>query len=221
MIELKSIMILNMKRKFELHASSSLDSHESKPILFCAHASWHEHYGKTVIPGGTQLWIYAPLGAALSQEVARAIAANETIKPGDLQIRSISPLTLFNLGYDVNKASKVSYEPKILSDYPLCLHGGETIANYCMFSPGKDALYNKDGNIEVLNIALSDGIFLSELLKQNKGRTCHYGGCSWVVSKFEKRDIVTFANPDLAKKYKDPELTEEEKRELRRKRFAL
>jgi len=37
---------------------------------------------------------------------------------------------------------------------------------------------------------------------------------------FNKRNIVDFANPVLAEKYKDPELGDEEKMRLRKERFS-
>jgi len=206
-----------MKQQYEVIFSKST----SQSILFCGHASWNDKYGITIIPEETKLYVYAPLGSALSQQVARAIAAGEEIKKGDLQFRRISPITLFNLGYEDKGEGVGQYEPKILLDYPLCLESGEKITNYRMFSPGKDSLQSGHEDILVLNIDEPDGVFLGDLLQKNKGNTCHFGGCSWVTSKFDKRNIVDFANPVLAQRYKDPELSEEEKRQLRKERFNI
>lgn len=214
-------------------------AYDSKPILFCGHSAWDERFGMTVVPKDTQLYMYAPLGAALSQEVVRALAAGEALRSGDLHFRRVSPLTLFNLGYedkaeeerygaagtgggagDEVSPSTGKYALKILVDYPLCLEAGSTIPNFRMATPGSARLESgADSKLSILNIA--EGIFLSELLERHQGRTCHFGGCSWVKSDFDARNIVSLANPALASKYKDPELSEDEKRALRAKRFGL
>lgn len=206
--------VVLMKRKYEDISPSSSES-----ILFCGHSSWKFSYETTIIPENTKLYVYAPTGSALSQQVVRAIAAGETIQKGDLQFCRISPLTLFNMGYEDKDGGVGQYEPKILSDYPRCLNPGEKIKNYRMESPGKASLQSRHDSIVVVNIDEPNGVFLGELLQKNKGTTCHFGGCSWVDTAFDKRNIVDFANPVLAQKYKDSDLSEEEKRRLRKKRF--
>lgn len=202
-----------MKEKYEESAS--------KPILFCGHASWKDSYGMIKIPKDSRLHLYAPLGAALAQAVVRALAAGERIEKGSLEFRRVSPITLFNLGYETKPCGAGAYEPKTLADYPLCLEPGSDVPNFLVCSPGEARIDYAGSSMHIVNIEETEGIFLSDLLESFSGKTCHFGGCSWVSSEFERRDMVTLASPVLAAKYKDPEISEEEKRKLRAIRFGL
>lgn len=194
---------------------------ENNELLLCCHATWTEENGFTTLPENTFLYIYAPLGSALSQAIPRAIASGHKIKLGELTISRISPITLFNYGYEDRGERKGDYETRDseMTIYPMLYKPGDKIPNYSVVSPGKDYLTtNKDTNITVVNLKNIDRIFISEVLEKCKGNVCHFGGCSWIRADNDKRDIVTFSNKQLESQF-TPKLSDAEKMEMRKKRF--
>jgi hypothetical protein len=46
---------------------------ENNQILFCCHSSWVDENGFTTVPENTFIYIYAPLGAVLSQAISKRL----------------------------------------------------------------------------------------------------------------------------------------------------
>jgi hypothetical protein len=201
--------------------SASTTTKQAAPaeILFCGHSAWEPTNGITIIPENTFLYVYAPLGAALGQAIPRALAAGVIIKPGDLGIKRISPLVLFNYNIEDKGENVGNYEKTILQNYPVLLKPGDQIENFNLMNAGDDALSSK--TLTVINPAANKATRLSELLEQFKGNTCHFGGCSWVRAEFDKRNHVIFMDAEKNQLYQKPSLSEAEKKLQRAKRFDL
>lgn len=206
-------MFTHRKRKADHSDENPKSPKKKKEILLCGHASWVDTDGYTTVPDGTFLYLYAPLGAALSQTIPRAIVAGEVIKKGALTIQRISPITLFNLGYEDRGEMKGDFRArdKEVLEYPIRLGPGDRVPNYTMVSPGKDSLEASErANVVVNNIKEKD--MLDNILKNNVGNTCHFGGCSWIRQENDKRDLVTFKDNTLEDKY-TVKLSHEEKKQ--------
>ena len=212
-------MSMNRKHKMSSDDNPGLYKKIKKEILLCGHASWTNDVGFTAIPKDTYLYMYAPLGSALSQAIPKAIASGEKIIKGDLTIKRISPIMLFNLGYaDRGKhAGNYKSRDKEMMDYPILLGPGEKVPNYSMSSPEEDFLTaTEKSNILVRNIKAK--ISLENLLKAEKGNVCHFGGCSWIREENDKRDLVIFKDERREDKFKI-KLSNEEIRAKREERF--
>lgn len=190
-------------------------------ILICGHSSWTDDLGFTTIPENTFLYLYAPLGSALSMAIPKAIAAGEKIGKGDLTIQRISPITLFNYGYEDIGEHVGDFRPRHeeVIDYPRLLEPGDKVPNYNLCSPGEDYLNaNENTNISVDNI--NEKVSLKNILENHRGNVCHFGGCSWIRQNHPKRNIVIFKDEQREDRF-TKKLSDEEKRAKRVQRFGV
>lgn len=208
-------------RDRKISYDGNLRVHQKKnEILICGHSSWTDDHGFMIIPDNTYLYMYAPLGSALSMTVPRAIAAGVKIEKGDLTIQRISPITLFNYGYEDLGEHVGDFTPRHeeMKDYPKLLGPGEVVPNYHVSPPGEDRLNtNESANILIENI--TEKISLKSILENQKGNICHFGGCSWVRQNYAKRNIVIFKDENMEDRF-TVKLSDEEKREKRVERFT-
>jgi len=180
------------------------EKHE-KELLICCHSKWESAFGNALVPEGVSIYFYAPLGAALSQSILRALADGVKIKPGDLTISSIHPHMLYKIGLENSGEFAGNYRQRDheVATYPMLYHQGEMIPNYVIASPGQDMLEESaEHELEVFNVPDQiQPLFILDVLKAGSGQTYHFGGCAWMSNNNERCDIVTFKDEKLERKF--------------------
>ncbi|STX27955.1 Uncharacterised protein [Legionella beliardensis] len=209
-----------MKRKgSELQANFNKKARKSEILLF-GHAGWNKEDGYVTVPENTYLYMYAPDGSMLTSSIPKALASGEKIEKGDLTIKRLDPITLFNHGFaDVGEyAGDYNSRDEEMKGYPLLYGPGDQIKNYKMCSSDEKITTSNNCSIVIQNIDTLTN--LKNLLEKHKGNTCHFGGCSWIREEDNlKRNAVQFKDQHRENKYKKT-LTEEEKKARRSERFG-
>jgi hypothetical protein len=188
-----------------------------RTVLF-GHSAYYIEDGKCTIPDGTTFTLYTPPGALLDQVIATALANGEVIRSSDL---SFSTADWYFMTHEL--PMPVLADKSMLSGYPRTFKAGEIVPNLYL-NPAELTAPPAFAPVPTQVIRTQTTTFLSELLAQFAGHDIHWAGCTFAkqpdASAIGYGYSYTFSYTSPLKAVYQPELTEEQKKENRKKKFG-
>lgn len=196
---------------------------QSRLVLF-GHSAFFDS-SRVELPENTSITFYAPEGALLDSNIAKALANGELIETSDLMPVKFPIQFLAKAIIPVN--FKLTDE-HLLGDYPRTYYAGDTLPNYLIgYATALDQQPDPLRPVASEVLVMKEVQSLEEILNNNKGRDIHWAGCSFSYDSNETSIGYgygyKFKTDSQLKSVYDPEiiLSTDELRKQRRARFGI